>query len=429
MFKKSYISFLAFFALALFACGTGTVSIGTEQAENFETITLQPGSNATEVNFNWYSSKDTDRNKSFVRILSNRTAATVTEGTSESVSATKLRHKATAKGLQQGTSYKYQISNDGVSWSAAYDYKTVPTGAFKFAVVGDPQLSTGNQDQSSIFADKTTAEGWAATVGKIVLEGAYFIVSAGDHVDNFNGNELEYNNLFAPAGLRNLPFAPTMGNHDANCLFAYHFNLPSEQNTKPLDCSSIGGDWSAANSDLGNYFYLYNRVLFVALNTTPYPDASSAQKYVAAFDATIRAAKAANAEKYDWIIVHHHKSTQSVGIHANDQDIQTYVDAGFEKLMTTHGVDLVLAGHDHIFVRTESEGIVYMTVTTASGLKFYPPRITENSPKWPTGIVKWEQNKEPEYTIVEVNGTTMTLTTKTITGKQVDFLTLPKRNL
>jgi len=197
-----------------------------------------------------------------------------------------------------------------------------------------------------------------------------------------------------------------------------------------LDCSSKGSDWTAANSDLGNYFYLYNRVLFVALNTSPWADASSAEKYVAAYDATIKAAKAANAGKYDWIIVQHHKSTQSVGNHSTNSDIQSYVDAGFEKLMTTHGVDLVLAGHDHIFVRTaDSEGIVYMTVSTASGLKFYPADITPDSPKWPSGLVLYSEMREPQYTIVEVDGSNMTITTKTITGKQVDFLTLSKRNL
>jgi predicted phosphodiesterase len=410
---------LTLFTLVLFALSWAS--------GGFETITLQPGSDATELNFNWYSSKDADSKKSFVRILhSDKALAKTVGGMSESVSATKLRHKVTVKGLQQNTSYKYQISNDSVNWSAAYDYKTVPIGAFKFAVVGDPQLSTGTQDPASVFASKTTADGWAATIGKIVSEGAYFIVSAGDHVDNFNGNELEYANLFAPAGLRNLPFAPAIGNHDAHCLFSYHFNLPNEQNSKPLVCSLTGAAWNNANSNVGNYYYIYNRVLFIALNTTPYPDASSAGDYISAFDATIKAAKAANAGKYDWIIVHHHKSTQSVGVHANDTDIQAYVDAGFEKLMATHGVDLVFAGHDHIFVRSQYNGTVYMTITTASGLKYYPPSIAPNAQKWPAGVLNYKQNQLPEYTIVEVKGKTMTVTTKTITGKIVDKFTLPK---
>jgi len=395
----------------------------------FETITLQPGSDATEVNFNWYSTKNADSKKSFVRILypSGKLIAKTEIGTSDSVSATKLRHRVTVKGLQQGTSYKYQISNDSVDWSTAYDYKTVPAGAFKFAVVGDPQLSTSTQDPVSIFASKTTAEGWAATVGKIVSEGAYFIISAGDHVDAIEGNELEYDNFFAPAGLRNLPFAPAIGNHDAHCLFTYHFNLPNEQNSKPLVCSFTGPAWNNANSNVGNYYYSYNRILFIALNTTPYPDASSAGDYISAFDATIKAAKAANAGKYDWIIVHHHKSTQSIAIHANDTDIQAYVDAGFEKLMTTHGVDLVFAGHDHIFVRSQDKkGTVYMTITTASGLKYYPPSIAPDAQKWPMGMLNYKQNQLPEYTIVEVKGKTMTVTTKTITGKIVDKFTHPK---
>lgn len=390
----------------------------------FEAITLQPGSDATEVNFNWYSSKNADNKKSFVRILyADNAIVKMAGGTSESVSATKLRHKVAIKGLQQGISYKYQLSNDSVNWSAAYNYKTVPAGAFKFAVVGDPQLTTGLQDSASIFANKTTAEGWAATVGKIVSEGAYFIISAGDQVDAMEGNEAEYDNFFAPAELRNLPLAPTLGNHDAHCLFAYHFNLPNEQNAKPLSCSSYGPAWSEANSDLGNYYYTYNRVLFVALNTSPYPAIGSAGNYISAFDATISAAKAANVGKYDWIIVHHHKSTQSVAIHSRDSDIQAYVDAGFEKLIAKHGVDLVFAGHDHIFARSQDKkGTVYMTLTTAGGVKYYPAF----SDKLPVKIIHYNQNLLPEYTIVEVNGKAITVTTKTITGKQVDKFTLPK---
>jgi len=378
----------------------------------FEAITLQPGSDVTEVNFNWYSNKD--GKKSFVRISDN-----VIAGTSEVVSETKLRHRVTVKGLKQGASYKYQLSNDSVNWSAAYNYKTVPAGKFKFAVVGDPQLTMGMQDSASIFANKTTAEGWAATVGKIVSEGAYFIISAGDQVDTFEGNEAEYNNFFAPAGLRNLPIAPTLGNHDTHCLFAYHFNLPNEQNSKPLVCSSTGAAWSEANSDLGNYYYAYNRVLFIALNTSPYPAEGSAGNYISAFDATIKAAKAANAGKYDWIIVHHHKSTRSAATHAADADIKAYVDAGFEKLMETHGVDLVFAGHDHIFVRSQDKkGPVYMTLTTAGGLKYYPVSVT------PANAQNYKQNFLPEYTIVEVNGKTITVTTKTVTGNVVDRFTL-----
>jgi len=29
-----------------------------------------------------------------------------------------------------------------------------------------------------------------------------------------------------------------------------------------------------------------------------------------------------------------------------------YVEAGFEKLMDTYGVDVVLAGHDHVYARS-----------------------------------------------------------------------------
>jgi 3',5'-cyclic AMP phosphodiesterase CpdA len=101
---------------------------------------------------------------------------------------------------------------------------------------------------------------------------------------------------------------------------------------------------------------------------------------------------------YDWLIVQHHKSTASVGDHLADKDIQYYVEAGFERVMSEQGVDFVLAGHDHVYARSyplsgRGGGLVsvpnkefpaasgstwknpgdpiYLTFTTASGLKYY----------------------------------------------------------
>lgn len=83
----------------------------------------------------------------------------------------------------------------------------------------------------------------------------------------------------------------------------------------------------------GNYYYLYNNVLFVTLNTGAYPggndeensnnkDVPSASKgnqeaeaIVANFAKTIEAAKSQYAGQYDWLIVTHHKSTQTVAKH------------------------------------------------------------------------------------------------------------------
>lgn len=122
----------------------------------------------------------------------------------------------------------------------------------------------------------------------------------------------------------------------------------------------------------GNYYYLYNNVLFVTLNTGAYPggndaenvdnafnaqgDNSEAEAIVENFRTTLNAATSEYAGQYQWLIVTHHKSTQTVAKHSADSDIENYVDAGFESLMDEFDVDFVLGGHDHVLPQLCAEG-------------------------------------------------------------------------
>ncbi|MCL2283467.1 MAG: metallophosphoesterase [Fibromonadales bacterium] len=396
MFKKFFLlsALVAFFAAS---CAPVNNPVLIDEAVQFdaEMLALTPGQNTDKLNLAWYS--DADGAKSVVRLFMESGELVKTEaGTSGEASAGKLWHKATLTDLVPGTSYKYSVSNDSIGWSKKYDYPAPAAGAFRFAMVGDPQLSAGESN--------LTAKFWKESVEKIAESGASFILSAGDHVDNSGGDEAEYANLFTPLALRSIPIAPAKGNHDAHNLFEYHFNLPNE-----------------LREASANYFYLRNNVLFIALNTSVYPDGKEkAEEYVAEFDDVIRAAKAANAGKYDFVVVQHHKSTRSVASHVADADIELYVEAGFERLMAEHGVDLVVAGHDHIYVRSLVEGIVYLTLSTASGSKFYQP--SENADI--SSPIKYSQREIPEYTIVDVDGKSMTVKTYGLDGQLIDEFSL-----
>jgi 3',5'-cyclic AMP phosphodiesterase CpdA len=237
-------------------------------------------------------------------------------------------------------------------------------------------------------------------MAKVDAAGVDFVAGVGDQVDvTGNGDEQEYRHFFAPPELRSIPWAPAVGNHDRHYPFQYHYNLPNEQKFEKLQSAEYG---NAANEQYavveaaGNYYYLYNNALFVVLNTSAYPtNANAAKPIIERFKATIAAAKAANTGKYDWLFVQHHKSTASVADHIADLDIQYYVEAGFEELMTEQGVDFVLAGHDHVYARSypmtgkkggtpsvpdtarggdtisHPNGTIYVTATTGSGLKYY----------------------------------------------------------
>jgi len=373
------------------------------------TLGLQPGDTTAQIRLNWYSTGAPSNKVAQVKFVRGTFVAgkelLVGADGSVDTAGTNTQHKVSVTGLRPGASYQYAVSNDGTNWSPVYDFKVpAATGAFRFAVVADPQLTVGNVDVNSRYpagATMTTAAGWLETMAILVQKEVSFIAFGGDQVDASGGNENEYNNFFAPPGLRSIPFAPVSGNHDNHTNFAWHYNLPNVQSFT---------DETVATAKDRNYFYLYNNILFVGLNTAPYPtsnaspsgnkDVPAATQHVARFRSTIQEAKTVHAGNYDWLIVHHHKSTASVANHIADKDIQAYVEAGFEKLMSDEGVDFVLAGHDHVYARSYPlRGLdggavsmpntdfpaasgstwsniptgqpVYLTFTTGSGLKYY----------------------------------------------------------
>jgi hypothetical protein len=379
-----------------YASGENALSWGVSANAIVLTLGLNPGNDTTEINLNWYSSGAPAGKVAQVRFI----RGTLTAGTEllektgavSEASAGYTAHKVTVTGMKPGFSYQYAVSSDGTNWSEAYDFKVpAATGPFKFAVIADPQLTQGNIDANSRYpaVGTTTAAGWLETMTKIVAANVSFIASGGDQVDASVGNETEYTNFFAPPGLRNLPVAPVAGNHDNHLHFNYHYNLPNRQTFQ---------DESVATSQGRNYFYLYNNILFVVLDTAQYPQSKNeAAPYITRFATTLTTAKAAH-PIYDWLIVQHHKSTASVADHLADRDIQYYVEAGFEKVMSDHNVDFVLAGHDHVYARsyplsgradgkvsvpnktftaasgstwTNPTDPIYLTFTTGSGLKYY----------------------------------------------------------
>jgi hypothetical protein len=384
-------------AILVGACVSSQVERGVQFAP--EALGLNPGTTAADINLNWYADNGSG-NVSLARFIAESSQVIRAEGTVIPASEGKSAHKVTVKGLKPDTFYRYSVSNDGKNWSYEYNFKTSKTTSFRFASIGDPQLTRGTQDPTSnlFSADKTTALGWKNTMAKVAAANVNFIAGVGDQVDlTAKGDEVEYGHFFAPPELRSIPWAPAVGNHDRHYLFNYHYNLPNEQKFARLQGADYGNATNDEYADIeaaGNYWYRYNNALFVVLNTSSYPTSTAAAvPIIKRFDDTLTAAKAAS-PGYTWLFVQHHKSTASVADHIADLDIQYYVEAGFEELMTTHKVDFVLAGHDHVYARSyplqgrkggpsvpdtsqggalinNPNGTIYVTMTTGSGLKYY----------------------------------------------------------
>lgn len=492
-----------------------------------DSLTLQPGETASEVNFNWYAPEGTTSSmiefggKQYEAVVGDLTTPTKVD-TNKYTDTGKKTCKLTISGLQPSTSYIYQISNDGgVTWSKSYTYTTPDSGEFSFGFTSDPQIKESGEANSDGWnsADGTNQTGWAAMMKKLAEEQVSLVVSAGDQVEDQSwGKSSEYAAFFAPEEMGSILYAPAVGNHDRHYMFADHFNLPNEMAVDGTELTQVyttfrgqnsgtsqsHGNYIQATADeiannsnsngvtpnadgqydfaerremetKGNYYYLYNNVLFVTLNTGAYPggndslegenggntsvpsaekDNSEAEQIVDNFKTTLRAATTEYADQYNWIVVTHHKSTQTVAKHAADSDIENYVDAGFEKLMDEFDVDFVLAGHDHVYSRSyvlkdgernserldtihNADGTIYITGNCCSDMQYYTPfeKVDKSNNvdypvladgttgsanylegKLPIGNQEWNQDYSPSYAIFDVSGNSISVNVYNLSG-------------
>lgn len=525
-----------------FAQETYSEIIGVTHAESFsvDSLTLQPGETTASINLNWYAPAGTTvakiqfGDKTYDVTAQELTAPT--EVKSDKYTDTgKLVCKTTINNLKPNTKYTYYISNDGgTTWSKEYNYTTPLSGEFTFGFTSDPQIKENKETNSNGWnpSDGTNQTGWATMMETLEKQGVDLVVSAGDQVEDQSwGKSSEYEAFFAPEEMTLIPYAPAVGNHDRHYMFADHFNLPNQmesltevkttfrgqnsgtsqshgnyiQATENEIANNSASNGVTPNSDgqydfserrdmetQGNYYYLYNNVLFVTLNTSAYPggndeenadnpnvssaskDNSEAEAIVNNFAQTLKSATSEYKNQYQWIIVTHHKSTQTVAKHAADSDIENYVDAGFEKLMDEYNVDFVLGGHDHVYSRSyvlkdgqrkserldtlnDPQGTIYLTGNCCSDMQYYTPFETldkNNNADYPIlangksgsaaylegnsmpiGNQEWNQEYSPSYAVFNVENNQISVKVYNLDGdstnpdsKEIDAFTVTKNS-
>ena len=436
-------------------------------------ISLSPGSNATELNFAWYTPKQTNddhlnanvpkliigegRNMKNAKVYEAEQTAVKDE--QDNNGETYNSNKVTATGLKENKTYYYSYDNgNGYTKPAAYTTKS--TNNFSFAFVGDPQIGSSNElkgkDTKEFYdaqsnAVKSDAFNWSSTLNA-ALEKTHdqlsFVVSAGDQIQttkkklpnkDASKSEIEYTGYLSPEALKSLPVATTVGNHDAdNANYTYHFN---RTNASELGSNKVVG---------GDYYFKYGNALFIMLNTQ--------DTNVAEHKQFIEQTVAANKD-CKWRIVTLHQDIYGSAEHSNEPEI-TNLRYQLTPIFEQNDIDAVLTGHDHAYSRSKMllggtkandytdekdqkyltylksimdekaieivkkqgssvinpEGVLYMTAGSSSGSKYY-----DLVPRQQTYIAHRWQEDVPTYSVVDITENSLTINTyRTDNDEKID---------
>ncbi|MDO5498543.1 MAG: FN3 domain-containing metallophosphoesterase family protein [Propionibacteriaceae bacterium] len=412
-------------ALAAVLLGIGLV-LGTfaqaRAATQYSSIVLNVGATESERNLVWYADSAGDQVVELAvkgqAATTTRTVAPVTSGPAAVAGHT--YHQATLDNLAPQTTYAYRVGSATDGWSSTYEFTTGGTAGFDFLMYGDPQMGSGG-------GIPTDAAAWANTLETSLtrVPGADFLMTTGDQV-NTAGSETEYAEFLASDRLRSYPLATNIGNHDnGSVAYGQHFFMPNTSTT-------AGTAGTPIRPGLGNYWRLYNGVLFLSFNTNNRDDAAHfawAQQVIAEHGASAT-----------WRVASLHHGVYSTASHADDRDIIER-RATWPVELSKLNVDVVIGGHDHVYSRSHliNQGhavgdvsapatlakfpgeSLWLTLNSGSGSKYY----AEMAIDFPFNAVS-KQARVPSYTHAEVTADAFRLVTYELDGAVTDDVTLTK---
>jgi acid phosphatase type 7 len=290
--------------------------------------------------------------------------------------------RASLGALSPDTIYCYAVEDRGTLRHRA-GFRTAPLpGAgveVRFVAFGDS--GDGSEDQSAVLAQ----------LGTVPFQ---FLIHTGDVAYGVGArNELEEYFFDVYDGLLgSFPVFPTTGNHDYGTEDALPFR---EAFSLPENGGEVGRErW---------YSFDWGDVHFVALDS----EKSSAPQ-AAWLDADLAASRA------PWKIVYLHRPPYSSGDHGSDATSRRLFAPIFEK----HGVQLVLAGHDHHYERSRPQSGVTYVVTGGGGVGTRPVGASDFT-AFAESVL--------HFVYVTVLGDTLTLHAIDATGTEFDSLVLQAR--
>ena len=316
-------------------------------------------------------------------------------------------YTATLAGLAAATSYAYQPIVSGAPVASEAAFKTAPrtgSGAISFVAFGDSGTGSPEQRQLGALMTQDTFD-FAMHVGDIVYGN-----SGGTGAATYATYQSYLFDIYG--WLASKAFVPVEGNHDSR---------PSNGNGKAyLDLFELPRNGAApAFADHAERYYSfdYGPVHFVALDTEfTFLDPVRQAEQLRWLDTDL------TSTTQPWTIVFLHRAPYSSGgEHGSSPDVR----AAFGPLFERHGVDLVLAGHEHNYERTIP---IRESSTTTDAFVPYVVTGGGGAPLYPSGTSSWTAFSAARYRYVKIaiDACTLTLATIGLDGEVFDSTSTAK---
>ncbi|WP_027398616.1 purple acid phosphatase family protein [Anaerovorax odorimutans] len=314
-------------------------------------------------------------------------------------------HKISLKNLKPGAEYIYRIMYAPNIYSPKATFKTAEEKLDQFTFIQITDTQGFNKSDYLI---------WANTLKKALgkFPDAKFLIHTGDMVND--GDKIKQWDAFTHAvipELMNLPIAPTLGNHDK---LNKNGSNPKAKNFNDIFYIPNTIKNNTGTEDGTVYSFDYGNAHIAVMNTE-----CSRKNLKKQGDWLI-----SDMSKTDklWKIVAVHRGLYGATYYSSEiRDVWAPI---FDKV----GIDLVLQGHDHNYVRTYpmknneisslGNGTIYITANSG-GIKFYPQKLRN-----------WQEvNLQPYiqmYIAVTINNNQITIKAYDVNNVLKDTITLNK---
>lgn len=259
-------------------------------------------------------------------------------------------------GLAPGCLYSYRISTNDQLDSGPREFRTLPVApeTYRIITVGDVRSQPAE---------------WRRVSRRIVDDesDALFMIGTGDYPSDGRKYPLWILQFFRPARdlLARIPLWPAIGNHEAT----RPAGSTMEENSKYFSLFELPGNehW---------YRVEYHMLTLLIVDSNSHCDPSSEQYQWLL--SQLRSERA----RYTLVAFHHAPFTSGphgkVKLDGTPQEWPIDESQRFlVPLFEMYGVDLVLNGHDHLYERSEKDGLTYI-VTGGGGAPLYKVNSTAN---------------------------------------------------